>query len=104
MYDSRSHSVIQRMLAVILTIALAGCVARAPQPLQPGGQAFPQPGGFNNFSVEQEIELGKQASAEADRELPVLPANNKVSQYVRSLGQKLAAQVPSPNIPTALRW
>ncbi|MCI0349487.1 MAG: M48 family metalloprotease [Acidobacteriales bacterium] len=99
MNDSPTHSFTQRALALILTIMLAGCAARAPQPLQPGREAFPEPGGFNNFSIEQEIEIGKQASVEADRELPILPAGNEVSRYVRSLGEKLAAQVPEPKYP-----
>ena len=103
MHALRTRSFGQRMLALFLTIMLAGCAARAPQPLQPGPQAFPQSGGFNNFSIEQEIELGRQASAEVERELPLLPANDKVSQYVRSLGQKLAAQVPEPKYPYSFR-
>jgi Zn-dependent protease with chaperone function len=103
MNHPRTHSLTQRMLALMLAVLLAGCAARAPQPLRPGAQAFPQPGGFNNFSIEQEIELGKQASAEIERELPILPANDKVSQYVRGLGQKLAAQVPEPKYPYSFK-
>jgi beta-barrel assembly-enhancing protease len=103
MNDLPTRSFAQRVLALMLTIALAGCAARAPQPLQPGAQAFPEPGGLNNFSIEQEIELGKQASAEVERELPILPANDKVSHYVRGLGQKLAAQVPEPKYPYSFK-
>jgi beta-barrel assembly-enhancing protease len=100
---THTRSFSERALALMLVLMLAGCAARAPQPLQPGAQAFPQPGGFNNFSVEQEIQIGKQASVEADRELPILPASNEVSQYVRTLGEKLAAQVPEPKYPYSFK-
>ena len=103
MHDKRPNSIQQRALALILVITMAGCAARAPQPLQPGAQAFPEPGGFNNFSVEQEIQLGQQAAAEVERELPILPASDPVSQYVRNLGQKLAAQVPEPKYPYSFK-
>ena len=103
MHANQRPSLQQRALALVLVILLAGCAARAPQPLRPGAQAFPQPGGFNNFSIEQEVQIGQQASAQADRELPILPTSNSVSQYVRSLGQKLAAQVPEPKYPYSFK-
>lgn len=89
----------QRALALILAVTLAGCAGRAPQPLQPGREAFPEASGFNSFSVEQEIQLGQQAAAEVERELPILPESHEVSKYVRAIGEKLAAQVPEPKYP-----
>lgn len=103
MHASEQPAFTQRVLALVLVVMLAGCAARAPQPLQPGAEAFPQPGGFNNFSVEQEIQLGQQAAAEVERELPILPASHEVSKYVRSLGQRLAAQVPEPKYPYSFK-
>jgi Zn-dependent protease with chaperone function len=92
-------SLTQRALALILVVALAGCAARQQQPLQPGAATFPEAGGFNNFSVEQEIQLGQQAAAEVERELPILPESHEVSKYVRGIGEKLAAQVSEPKYP-----
>ncbi|HEV8524129.1 MAG TPA: M48 family metallopeptidase [Terriglobales bacterium] len=90
------HSVRARFLALFLAITMAvGCGApRAQKPLAPGPEAFPQPEGFNQFSIEQEIELGRQAAAEADQQLPLVPANNPLSEYVNRIGQNLAGKIP----------
>lgn len=93
----------RRALCLFLAVVLTGCATRQTGPLQPGPQAFPQPGGFNTFSIEQEIQIGQQAAAEADRQLPILPASHPVSQYVRQLGQQLAAQVPEPKYPYSFK-
>lgn len=87
----------RRTIALFLALLLTGCAARQTGPLQPGPNAFPQPGGFNTFSVEQEIEIGRQASAEADRQLPLLAPRDPLSDYVSTLGHKLAAQLPEKN-------
>ena len=88
----------QRAMAVIAAYALlvAGCGGgiKTSAPLQPGANAFPQPTGYNMFSVEQEVQLGKQAEAEADAQLPELPARNPVSDFVSTLGTKLARNLP----------
>ena len=75
---------------------LVGCAARQTGPLRAGREAFPTPGGFNQFSPEQEVQIGKQAAAEADASLPLLPARGTISDYVSTLGFKLAKQLP-PN-------
>src|SRR5215813_3212818 len=88
----------QRAVAAIAVFALliAGCGGgiKTNAPLQPGANAFPQPTGYNMFSVEQEVQLGKQAEAEADRQLPLLPGRNAVSDLVSTLGTKLARNLP----------
>jgi Zn-dependent protease with chaperone function len=54
--------------------------------------------GFNLFSVEQDIEIGRQSAAEAERQLPILnsPA---VEDYVNAVGQRLAAVAPGAKYP-----
>jgi Zn-dependent protease with chaperone function len=92
------HSLRQRAAALIVVYAmvLAGCGGgvKTSAPLQPGASAFPQPTGYNMFSVDQEVQLGKQAEAEADAQLPLLPARGEVSDFVSTLGQKLARNLP----------
>lgn len=51
--------------------------------------------GFNMFSPEQDVEIGRQSSSEAERQLPLL-ASSSVNDYVRDIGQRLAAQAPGP--------
>jgi hypothetical protein len=78
-----------------MALAFTGCGApRAQTPLAPGPEAFPQAEGFNQFSIEQEVELGRQAAAEADQQLPLVPANNPLSEYVNRIGQNLAGYIP----------
>jgi hypothetical protein len=53
----------------------------------------------NNVSPEKQIELGRRAAQQVYREMPVLPDSSPVTQYVQSLGQKLAAQAPGYQWP-----
>src|SRR3954451_8307632 len=84
---------ISTLLAIVL---LAGCAARQAGPLRAGSDAFPAPSGFNQFSPDQEVQIGRQAAAEADASMPLLPARGTISDYVSTLGFKLAKQLP-PN-------
>jgi beta-barrel assembly-enhancing protease len=88
----------QRAMALIAVYALlvAGCGGgiKTSAPLQPGANAFPQPTGYNMFSVDQEVQLGKQAEQEADSQLPELPARGPISDFVSTIGQKLARNLP----------
>jgi hypothetical protein len=55
--------------------------------------------GFDLFSQEEEIQLGKQNAAEVMKQLPVLPDSDPVVQYVQRLGGKLAAKAPGYQWP-----
>jgi Zn-dependent protease with chaperone function len=58
------------------------------------GQTQVKPG-FNIFSTEQDVEIGKQSAVEAERQLPILK-DASVSDYVNQIGQRLAAVIPGP--------
>ena len=65
------------------------------------GGAFPTPrhsAGFNLFSPQQDIELGKASAAEATRESRLL-RDERVTAYVRRVGASLAAQAPGYEFP-----
>lgn len=49
--------------------------------------------GFNLFSPQQDFEVGKEASDEADKELPLV-TDSVVVQYINGLGRRLAAFAP----------
>ncbi|HTH52300.1 MAG TPA: M48 family metalloprotease [Edaphobacter sp.] len=53
----------------------------------------------NAFSVEQEREEGAKVAAEVFKQMPVLPDNSPISQYVRQLGEKLVAVTPGYRWP-----
>ena len=53
---------------------------------------------FSLVSVEDEIRIGRDANAQIRKEVPEL-TDAQVAGYVRSLGQRLAAQAPGPKYP-----
>ncbi len=54
--------------------------------------------GVNLFTPEQDIELGKQNAAQAEKQLPMLN-DARVDKYLNDLGQKLAAHAPGYKFP-----
>lgn len=77
--------------SVILTLALlaAGPLAEAQRtPLKPG---------WNMFSPQQDIQIGRQAAADAERKLP-LCNDPKADAYLTELGKKLAAKLPTNGV------
>ncbi|HST51785.1 MAG TPA: M48 family metallopeptidase [Pyrinomonadaceae bacterium] len=49
--------------------------------------------GFNLFSPEQDVELGKLSAEEVTRQLPLL-RDERTTRYVQRLGERLAAKAP----------
>ncbi len=58
--------------------------------------------GFNLFSVEQDIEIGRQSAVEAEKQLPLLRDRN-VDRYLNEIIGKLAAQAPGARYPYAIK-
>jgi peptidase M48-like protein len=54
--------------------------------------------GFNLFSTEQDIELGRQSAQQIARQVPLL-RDGDIVEYVRGLGSKLAAKAPGHKFP-----
>ena len=54
--------------------------------------------GFNVFSVEQDVEIGRQSAVEAERQLPLL-RDSSVQNYVERVGRRLAEAAPGPKFP-----
>jgi predicted Zn-dependent protease len=61
------------------------------------GQTSVRPG-FNVFSVDQDVEIGKQSVIQVEKQLPML-SNAAVSRYVSAIGARLAAQAPGAKYP-----
>src|SRR5688572_12795619 len=51
--------------------------------------------GFNMFSPEQDVEIGRQSAAQAEQQLPIL-RDSRTEAFVDSLGERLAAAAPGP--------
>src|SRR5687768_16219722 len=53
---------------------------------------------FSLVSVEQEIEIGREANAQVRKEVPEL-RDGDVTAYVRGIGQRLVRQASGPKYP-----
>jgi len=83
------------LLGTLLALS-SGCASRHIVEA-PTGRFQIQPGAFNQYSPEQDVEIGKQAQKEVRRQMPVLPDSSPVTKYVQRLGQQLTARSPGPN-------
>jgi len=83
--------------SVLLVSALVLCAS--PGARAAASRATP---GFNLFSVEQDIEIGRQSAAEAERQLRLLNDRN-VDRYLNEIVRKLAAQAPGARYPYAIK-
>jgi beta-barrel assembly-enhancing protease len=54
--------------------------------------------GWNLFSTQQDIDMGRQVSREAERQLQILH-DRQAAAYIDSLGRQLAAHAPGPKYP-----
>ncbi len=58
--------------------------------------------GFNLFAPEQDVEIGRQSAAEAERQLPII-SDRDVQAYVDRIGRRLAQNAGGPNFPYTFR-
>lgn len=93
-----------KRLPVAPAILLASAVVLGPLSAPGVAQTTtkrPQPG-FNLFTVEQDIEIGRQSAVEAERQLPLLKDRN-VDGYLNRIVQKLAAGAPGARYPYQIK-
>ncbi len=64
-------------------------------------QQDPKPG-FNLFSVDQDIEIGRQSAAEAERQLPIL-RDQSLERYVNTVARELTSVAPGAKYPYRVR-
>jgi len=74
---------------MFLSVAQA-CLAQMDMPTLPNS-------GTTSLSREDQKKLGFQASQEIYKQMPLLPDSSPETQYVRQLGQRLAAVIPTEN-------
>lgn len=78
-------------VAIFLSLALANqCLAQSDVP------KLPNPGS-TSISREQQQQLGFQAAEEVYKQMPVLPDSSPETQYIRQLGKRLVATIPTEN-------
>jgi len=81
----------RRLLAgvAVLSLILAATALAERTQLKPG---------WNLFSPQQDVEIGTQISADAERQLPIWN-NARVDRYLNDLGRKLAEKAPGAKYP-----
>jgi beta-barrel assembly-enhancing protease len=86
-----------RSLAIVAVVSLA--LALAPLGLAERTKVKP---GWNVFSAQQDVEIGKETSKQAEQQLAMLN-DRKVDSYLNRLGLKLAAKAPGEKYPYQFR-
>jgi hypothetical protein len=85
----RKTELILKPLSVVMAIVLWATQIFAVV----GGPELPDPG-QTGMSRQEQIQVGEQAAAQVYKQMPVLPDSSPETQYIRQLGEKLAAQIP----------
>ena len=76
--------------AVLLVVAsLLPAVAEAQTQVKPG---------WNVFSPEQDVEIGRQSVAQVEQQMPTI-RSGQAYQFVNDVGRRLAAAAPGPKFP-----
>lgn len=83
---------------------LAGALAIAPlsTPIDAQSTVRRSQSGFNLFSVQQDVDIGRQTAVQADQQLPIL--NDRATiQYLNQIVQRLAAVAPGARYPYSIK-
>ena len=89
-----SRNRIQRVAGRLLAILAAGLMTLAADV---AAQTRVKPG-FNLFSANQDVQVGRQSAAQVERQVPIL-RNDAATRLVNRIGQRLAANAPGPRFP-----
>ena len=57
----------------------------------------------NSYSVEQDIQLGREAAAEVQKQLPIM-RDDEVTSYVQDIGRRLVGGIPSDQQHAGFRY
>jgi predicted Zn-dependent protease len=88
------------LILLVISMMLAQMACRGGSPDRMGnqqGDTHFKPG-FNLFSPEQDVQLGKQSAAEVVRQMPLL-RDEQIVGYIKRLGAKLAGKAPGYKFP-----
>lgn len=90
-------------IVAALVILLAAAVPLVGNVDPKKGRVTENPTAGNSYSIEQEVDYGRKAIPEIQKELPLLPVDHPVSKYINALGQRLAAKAPGYGFPYTFR-
>jgi hypothetical protein len=75
----------KKLISVALFLPLCLSAAKGPKTLKPG---------FNLFSAEQDVQMGKEYAAQVEKEMSVVK-DAELNNFFNSMGQKLAGTKPA---------
>ena len=83
----------RRMLIVLMLLLIAGTVVAQSKKLRPG---------FNLFSKEQDVQLGKESAAEVEKKMKVVD-NAELQTYIATVGKKLTSSADAGEFPYSFK-
>lgn len=90
----------QRFLCLCVCLSAIATAAVAQINVDPKkGRVTDNPTSGNRYSIEQEVQLGRQAVPEIEKKLKLLAAAHPMSKYISRLGQQLADKAPGYKFP-----
>src|ERR1044071_6893026 len=85
MHTTKFGSAMKRLtLIIVVAIALTPSAAIAQTPIKIHS---------NKFALADDVKLGQEAAAEAEKKLPLV-RDQQIEGYVQRVGQRLAAAIP----------
>ena len=88
----------RQTIALVLAMAISGlAVVQNVDPKK--GRVTTNPTSGNSYTIEQEVDYGRKAIPEIEKEVPVLQPDHPTSKYIDALGNKLAAKAPGYKFP-----
>jgi beta-barrel assembly-enhancing protease len=97
-----SRSSLRRAVAAALLFSLSQPAAFANVDPRKG-RVTTNPTSGNSYNIEQEVDYGRKAIPEIEKDLPLLPADHPTSKYIDKLGHKLADKAPGYKFPYTFR-
>lgn len=90
------------MLSRLATTGML-CVGLLLQPVSIYAQTKALKPGFNFFSKDQDVQLGREAAAQVDREMPIVN-NPQLEQWLNDLAKPLISQPEAGDYPYTFKW
>ena len=91
-FEKKSRRFLNRIVALALAVLMGGVYAEAAtkrKEIKPG---------FNLFSKEQDIQLGKEAAAQIEQEVEIVD-DRRLTKYIADMGHKLSRYAQDPDYP-----
>lgn len=87
--DREARTVLRRLHIVVFFLAFAVAGEAKHKDLKPG---------WNLFSKEQDVQLGREAAAQVEQQMPIV-RDSQIQRYVEQIGRRLAAAPEADRYP-----